>query len=367
MKTFQVKTAGDLYALKEICLQYDEVNIDLTTLRFEGLVRHAVKYANYALKVGGTMRIETAPFESYSLRRNKIDFWQVKYEVFNALKDTINIVEVLPKEGKLTLTKTKHLYNYTGISFGIVFSGNKQEEEQLVKAIESIIVNNNLQNFKYEILICGPTNYDPTSLAKEFASHHLRYVPLDISTTPRIMICEKKNLLYEQSKYSLVVISHCRILYTNNFVESLFNSIVEMATPAVYYKHEDQDLKYLDIGFFDSYQDFQLGAKRGSIAGENIQDDYMHWYNNRVPFIDGGLNVFNKNVIPAPPYNNYISWGEAEDVDVCNRLFQNGILIDYLPTIKCYSATCKLTGYNNTIKKAGRKLYNLLHQKRIVN
>jgi hypothetical protein len=116
----------------------------------------------------------------------------------------------------------------------------------------------------------------------------------------------------------------------------------------------------------DTYQDIQLGAKSGTVAGENIEEDYLHWYRRRVPYVDGGLNIFNKNIIKDPPYNNFISWGEAEDVDVCNRLYQSGILIDYLPEIKCFSATCKLTGYTS-LRKVARKLFIYMNKKRILN
>jgi hypothetical protein len=135
-----------------------------------------------------------------------------------------------------------------------------------------------------------------------------------------------------------------------------------MATPAVYYVEKKKEFKYLDISFINNYQEIQYGAsRRGTIAGENIDSDYLHWYRKRVPFIDGGLNIFNKNLIKEPPYNSFISWGEAEDVDVCNRLFQQGVLIDFLPDIKCYSATNKLTGYS-WLRKLGRKLFGWLNK-----
>lgn len=146
MKKLIVSDYEDLYSLKEISGYYDEITIKLNKLKFQGLIRHAVKYANNALVTGGIMIIESSPFESYVLTRNKIDFWQVKYEVFGSLKDTIEILEVSNAEGRLRLQKKKHLYNYDGISFGIVFSGNKQEEQQLFKSIDTILKNDALKS-----------------------------------------------------------------------------------------------------------------------------------------------------------------------------------------------------------------------------
>ena len=365
MNRITISSIEDLYAIKEVSEYYDEITINLNTLKNDGLTRHAVKYSNNALRTGGSMIIHSSPFESYVLKRNKIDFWQIRYEIFASLKDTIEIAEVDAKAGKLFLRKKKHLYNYTGISFGIVYSGNREEEKQLISSIDTIRQNKELNRIKYEVLISGPTIYDAAAIINEFPSLNIKYVPLDIATYPRLMICEKKNLLYKTAQYSLVVISHSRILFPDDFVQSVTRFPVEMATPALYFNINGKDYKYLDLAFIGSYQDLQLGAKRSSIAGENIQNDYLHWYRRRVPFIDGGLNVFNKNVIPEPPYNNYVSWGEAEDVDVCNRLFQNGVLIDYLPAIKCYSATCKITGYSSA-RKIARKLFIYLSQKRII-
>lgn len=40
-------------------------------------------------------------------------------------------------------------------------------------------------------------------------------------------------------------------------------------------------------------------------------------------------------------YNNSLAWAEAEDVDMCHSLYQQGFLIDYFDDIICKSATCK--------------------------
>src|ERR1044071_776341 len=135
MKRLTVSSQTHLYALKEVCQHYDEITIDLNVLKSEGLIRHSVKYSHNALTTGGRMIINSSPFESYVLRRNTIDFWQVKYEIFGSLKDSIEILEVDSAKGRLVLQKKKHLYNYNGISFGIVFSGNTQEEAQLIGSI----------------------------------------------------------------------------------------------------------------------------------------------------------------------------------------------------------------------------------------
>ncbi|HEX8332431.1 MAG TPA: hypothetical protein VF622_07390 [Segetibacter sp.] len=367
MKKFTINSQQDLYTLKEVRNHYDEITIHLNSRELKGLIRHAVKYSNSALVIGGRMIVYSSPFETYVLRRNTIDFWQVKYEVFGCLRDAVESIEVNAAEGKLVLRKKKDLYNYSGVSFGIVFSGNKEEEKQLVYSIDTIVGNEGLQNYNYEIFICGPSDYSSSSLTDKYKGVNIKYIALDIATKPRLMICEKKNRLYEQAQYSLVVISHSRIHFEKKFISHIIKYPVEMVTPSVYFNNNGVSYKYLDLSFIDNYQDLQLGAKRGTLAGENIQEDYLHWYRKRVPFIDGGLNIFNKNLIPDPPYNNYISWGEAEDVDVCNRLFQNGILIDYLPAIKCYSATCKVTGYNNQLKTIARRFRTYLHKKHIIN
>src|SRR3954468_17960989 len=99
MNRITISTLADIYTIKEVSQFYDEITINLDKLKNDGLTRHAVKYSNYALKTGGLMNIHSSPFESYVLKRNKIDFWQVKYEVFGSLKDAVELVEVNAKEG----------------------------------------------------------------------------------------------------------------------------------------------------------------------------------------------------------------------------------------------------------------------------
>ncbi|MEJ7682682.1 MAG: hypothetical protein WKG06_33460 [Segetibacter sp.] len=69
MNRITVESITDLYAIKEVSEFYDEITINLNKLKNDGLIRHAVKYSNYALQTGGLMIIQSSPFESYVLKK----------------------------------------------------------------------------------------------------------------------------------------------------------------------------------------------------------------------------------------------------------------------------------------------------------
>ena len=83
---------------------------------------------------------------------------------------------------------------------------------------------------------------------------------------------------------------------------------------------------------------------------------YLKHYSNRVPYIDGGLNIFNKNNIVEPPYSNVLEWGEAEDLDLACRLYHQGNLIDYYDDLVSYSLTDKIHAKDNFLKKVIRRI-----------
>jgi hypothetical protein len=176
------------------------------------------------------------------------------------------------------------------------------------------------------------------------------------------MICQKKNKLFEACRYSLVTISHTRITFSVDYAEKLGQAIVEMATPKVVLAENGE--KYLDYFLFHNYMDL-IRRSSGRILGlQNMDGDYLHFMGNRVPGIDGGINVFNKNRVPPVPYNNYVAWGEAEDMELAASLFQQGILIDYLPDITCFSQTSKINIRFKALKKPFRMLYKYLWLKK---
>jgi hypothetical protein len=327
--------------------------INTGELKFKNLLRHALVYALNAVNINGFINIIDEPYKTQLIKSYKIDFWQVKQEVFKVLKDNIEIIEVDNIEGVIKLKKVNHPYSYNGLSFGIVFSGDLKEEPVLKKCIASIgacAVDDN-----YEIIVCGPSAYNPANLLASNGAYKVRYLPKDTSSDKRIMICEKKNFIFANTNFDLVVICHSRINFETGFMAKALSSTIEMATPAVFFKEESRLHKYLDIGFIGKYEDLIFGSfAKPTISGAMISADYLKWYKRMVPYIDGGLNIFNKKVIKEPPYNNHIAWGEAEDIDVCNTLFNKGILIDYLPGINCYSVTNKISLQTNLLKKVYR-------------
>jgi hypothetical protein len=357
-----VSNIKDIYFLKTNTGFFNKITIDTRQLKYQGVLRHAIVYALNRLSTGGILEVIDEPFRTFSISKSNIDFWQVKLETFRVLKDRVEILEADKKTGHIVLRKRQEKELFPkGFSFGIVFGG--PDEALLKTAVDSILANPFLQSVPYEIIIGGPSAVDARQLLGLWQNHpQIRYLEADIADTPRVMICQKKNKLFEACRFSLVTISHTRISFPQDYAEKLWNTIVEMATPKVVLAQNGE--KYLDFFLFHNYNDFIRTGKSHILGLQNIDDDYLYYMTNRVPGIDGGINIFNKNIVPAAPYNEYVAWGEAEDVELAATLFQHGILIDYLPDITCFSQTNKINIRFKALKKPFRMLYKYLWLKK---
>lgn len=357
-----VSNINDIYFLKSNTGVFDKITIDTRQLKYQGVLRHAIVYALHRLSTGGILEVNDEPFQSYSLSKNRIDFWQVKLETFRVLKDRVDILEVNNQTGSIVLRKRQEKELFPkGFSFGIVFGG--PDEALLKTAVDSILANPFLQSAPFEIIIAGPSSVDARQLLGLWQNHpQIRYLEADIADTPRVMICQKKNKLFEACRFGLVTISHTRITFPVDYAEKLWQGIVEMATPKVVLAENGE--KYLDYFLFHNYNDLTRTRTSHIVGLQNIDGDYLYYMTNRVPGIDGGINIFNKNIVIAGPYNEYVAWGEAEDAELAANLYQQGILIDYLPGITCFSQTNKINIRFKALKKPLRMLYKYLWLKK---
>ena len=341
MEKFHLSSIDDIYKLQYVYDAYNEITIDTKKLKYTGTLRYAFKYALWALKVGGKLVIDDEPFRDHGFSTKRIDFWQIRHEFFKSLKDDIDLITLDDKLGYIEVIKTKDSYTNNGFSFGIVFSGNDSEIEQLTKSIQSLLINERIEKYKYEIIICGPSDFNANAYIAQFKNPNIRYLAFDFApNAKRLMITQKKNYLYENCKYNIVCINHTRILYAQDFMIKTFDKKFDVFTPKVIVEQDGKWYRYLDFGLIGSYD---LSRKNTSKALVSIilDDNILYFMKNRVPYIDGGLSIFNKNQIEEFPYNPFLAWGEAEDVDLCYNLYMHQFLIDYNDSIFCYSSTVK--------------------------
>lgn len=350
-----IKTIEDIYFLKHTKAHYSYLKAEIRDLKYRGVIRHLIVFALNRLEDGGVFEIVDKPHASFSLKKGSIDFVQVKQEVFRVLKNRVEILDADNKKGLIRLKKLPQMQIVPeGFSFGIVFGGN--DMDLLKSSVDSILAIDFPQGIPFEIIIAGPSAINEQELLQIWGHiAAIRYLPLDIPNNPRILICEKKNALFNACSYSRVIISHTRIIYEPQFAKKLKDEIVEFATPEVRLLESNE--KYLDFVLIPSYDDLVRKPTGPVIGYLNIDHNYLEYFANRVPCIDGGLNIFNKNLVVNAPYNPYVAWGEAEDFEMCARLYHEGVLIDYLPNITCYSQTNKTKIRFKELKKPLRAVY----------
>lgn len=342
MKSITISSVSDIYKIQQIYDEFDEIIILTSELKYTGTLRYFFKYAVWALKVGGKISVQDEPFFSYEYRTDRIDFWQIRNIFFKCLSDDIDVIEISNDKGIIKALKKVERYDFDGYSFGVVFSGSDAEVPLLTQAVDSILLNDDIKDFKHEIVVCGPSDFDFTSFLKQFDYSAIRYIPFDMNENDkRLRISEKKKFLYEQCRFDCVSISHTRILFPQNYMKALKSFRFDLFTPKVEVKIDGKNYKYLDFGLIGGYN-LDFCSEKRILASVVLDKEIFYFMKKRVPYIDGGLTVFNKKIIREHLYNEKIAWGEAEDVEMCANAYSRGLLIDYNTAVTCCSVTNKL-------------------------
>ncbi|KKR04004.1 MAG: hypothetical protein UT30_C0014G0012 [Candidatus Uhrbacteria bacterium GW2011_GWF2_39_13] len=359
MKEFEIRTIKDIYLIKYVYEQFDQIVVYTKTLKNQGVLRHAFKYAFWALKDNGHIIVKDQQSCRFGVGRKNSDFWVVRSEFFKTLYNVVCVLEVSDDKRFIRVQKQSS-HHFDSISFGLLFSGSDSEKELLKSVVESIAKNTAIRHIKHEVIICGPDSFDPAQIINQHPDINIRYLVFNHAyEAGRFVVCKKKNYLYKHCQYEIISISHLRIMYPDDFVEKIISRQFDIITPRVVVNSPSgKQFSYLDYMLLETYDVTASGINR-RFDRIWFGDNYFGFLRSRVAFIDGGLNVFNHLAIKEPPYDDRLSWAEAEDVDMCYGLHQRGFLIDYFDDIKCESATCKtnLAGWRFLIKRLISPLY----------
>ncbi|MTD33366.1 hypothetical protein [Paludibacterium denitrificans] len=191
-------------------------------------------------------------------------------------------------------------------------------------------------------MICGNISEDFASELRLLTDNiELRTIAYDkVLEANRIPIADKKNKIFEYAKYSIVVISHTRIEFEGHFLLILTKNCFDVLAPSVIVNCKGKERRFLDYISIGSY-DTARTSPRQTLAACTTIDDHLLLAKKRVAYVDGGIMIFNKGNIHHSPFDKNLAWGEAEDVDACSNLYQQGFLIDYEPNLKCRSMIMK--------------------------
>ena len=341
MEKFYINNISDLIFLRLNNQLFDEITVNATLLQKKNIFRFGLKYAFWNLKVGGEIVINCNIFRNFSFQKKYIDFWQTAAEIGMTLKEEVKFVTYNKSKGVIRLEKLNDPYINTGVSFGIVFSGNDSELDLISKSIHSCINQVNKKEIPNEIIICGPSDYDVSNFEKFGINLKLiKYLPSDIEVKPRILICIKKNRILKEAKYNIVSISHGRIEFPDDYLFKVFHKKFDFISPKVEVEVEGKKYPFLDIGLIGSYDIYKRAINRSISVGFVGGKDFFNNLKNRVVYNEGGVVLINKTTLNVM-FNENLAWGEGEDVDLSARAYYSGALIDYYDDIKCLSNTAK--------------------------
>ena len=342
MTTFFASNVENLKTLRQSKSKFSEITLNVDRLKEQGLLRHAFKYASWAIKPGGVLLVESTPSKTGIFSTKEIDFWQVRKEFFKSVSGNFQILNVNDHTGTILAKKVADDSSPTGVTFGIVYGGGERDSNLLKDAIASIGRQQYDPRFSVEILICGNVHEDLAKDLIRLANNiELRIIPYDKTfEANRIPIADKKNRVFEGAKYSIVVISHTRIEFVENFLDHLSQSCFDVVAPSVVVNIDGKERRFLDYISIGSYDTARV-SPRQTLAACTTIDDHLLLAKKRVAYVDGGIMIFNKKNISHAPFDPSLAWGEAEDVDACSNLYQKGFLIDYDPSLKCRSMVMK--------------------------
>jgi hypothetical protein len=223
-----------------------------------------------------------------------------------------------------------------GWSAGVIFSGDDEELAMLERCLDGLLAQPEVVADGGEILVCGP----PRNLDFLTRFPKVRYVEYEAETRPRFMIAAKKNFLVRALRNPRAAVMHVRIVLEPGCLAAMPHEF-DVITPAVAYEHDGRRVRYLDYRILDFADPRRVPSTGLTLMIENPQR-YLAKLHRGQPYIDGGLFIARRAVFETTALNEALAWGEAEDIEWCNRLYHAGYLIDMEPAANATSQTFKM-------------------------
>jgi hypothetical protein len=336
MRDMTVSDIAGLTLLKK-AQGLNHVVLETGGLKRRNLLRHAIKYAHWALARGGRLEIRDDGPLRFDLTPGTIPFPQVRQQVFKLLGQEA-VLEDLDDAARRIVMRRVNPSLPPGFGAGIIFSGHETEIPALNAAVAGLRRQPELApEAGGQIMICGPA-----------ASRHLigeapdvSYLPFENPPGSRAFITRKKNALVDALQQSRVIIQHARITLAAGCLAALPREF-DVLTPRVEYHEAGRVVPYLDwmkLPVLDGEE-----TPRG--LPSRISYDRSRYLGLMAApgraTIDGGLFIARRALAQAVPLNSDLAWGEAEDAEWSARLHAAGALIDLAPEALALSQSCKL-------------------------
>lgn len=298
--------------------------IEVKTGRFKcrGLLPHALKYALWALKPGGTLIVQDdgpAQAEVWDM-----PFALVRKLAFKTLRDGVELVALDASALRLEFVRTLPALG-NGWSAGLIFSGNDGELPAVERCLAGLHAQPELTGARGEIVVCGPKR----DLSFLNAWPNVRYVEYETPPGPRFMISAKKNFLATQLRHPRALILHARITLDSGCLSAL-PAEFDVITPAVFVMNKGKRCPYLDYVITDTTDPIRMPI-RFNVPLDYPRARYHEFIDRGIPYIDGGLLIARREILLQTPLDECLGWQEGEDADWCMRVRQSGNLVDLAP------------------------------------
>ncbi len=209
--------------------------------------------------------------------------------------------------------KNLEIYRDKSWSFAVLTTGKRIENVvRFCASIRKLDPNN-----QHQILICGPYN-------DSYQQYGAEYTPnLEQYRDDYAEICAKKNSIIDHAKNQNLLICHDRYFLTENFFEGFekygydfdFLSVdtIEESTNA-WFQH------YVKLGYIK--HSFRWHKEWYCFKDKNFVRD-----NELYPvFINGGLNIFKRDVVKQIRYNPCFFWYQVEDVELSMEFMKHHLI-----------------------------------------
>lgn len=237
------------------------------------------------------------------------------------------------------------------IECALIYSGDKKEYPSLKKSINSIIKAASKTNKKVLINIYSPRNSFFNTL-NEGSFSHIQCEDY-VNKQGKFEISKKKNFIFESSSAEILIIMHTRICVHEDFFKNLIISDVRFGSPHVTTKNQS---RYLDLCLYPKYKTPLLPH----FGGKYMLNRYDHLLDFYIPYIDGGIIIFNREYVESPPFDNNLCWGDEEDVALAVDLEKKGIKPQWFSKILCTTQTIKIYENYSFIRAAYLKTLSFL-------
>lgn len=341
-KNFEkVFTEKDFHPCKPFFLNTDILPETVTRIRTKGVfetcdfLRQTLKIIDYLLAVDGELIIEfyRASFDigGYPLRplnylMNEISIcFKDRFKVYKKVNaDNVDYISL--KKIRNALPEGDDIRKW---SFGIVSDGRKND--RVLNIIDQI---NAFNIPEFEIFICGPS--PDTILPKEVIILDDKDLYFDV----RIPISQKKNRIIGAAKFNNLMILHDRISFSKNWYEKIcrFGNYFDQLCCSIF----DEDTKSIHINdWLSNFNDNnQFRVSKVTKLKHN------EW--NKHIYVDGGVMVIKKHIIINNKLNPNLHWGEMEDVNLSEKLYIDGNLINFYADAELFTQTHRIAAHKQS-------------------